>query len=40
MKKHQDKSEVNLKGTLISVFAVGFLITAMWVSVYALYLGR
>ena len=32
--------EMNLKGTLISVFIVGFIIIAMWFAVYAMYLAR
>ncbi|MGV3465145.1 MAG: cytochrome c oxidase subunit 2A [Heyndrickxia sp.] len=34
------KSEVKLKGTLVSVFIVGIAILAMWFSVYCLYLTR
>jgi hypothetical protein len=31
---------INLKGTLVSVFLVGFVIVATWVSVYFVYLDR
>lgn len=31
---------LNLKGTLMSVFVVGFVIVSMWTSVYFLYLTR
>ncbi|PBB07082.1 MULTISPECIES: cytochrome C oxidase subunit II [Salimicrobium] len=34
------KKESSLKGTLISVFVVGFIIVAMWIGVYTLYIGR
>ncbi|TGB02848.1 cytochrome C oxidase subunit II [Halobacillus salinus] len=37
MKKSQQPS---LKGTLISVFFVGFIIVLMWVSIYFLYVSR
>ena len=32
--------EMNLKGTLISVFVVGVIIIAMWFAVYGMYLDR
>lgn len=40
MAKNNETPEVNLKGTLISVFVVGIVIVAMWVAVYMMYLGR
>lgn len=40
MAKKKDVHEENLKGTLISVFFVGFVIVAMWVAVYAMYLSQ
>lgn len=33
-------SDPNLKGTLVSVLAVGFIIIVMWVSIYFLYINR
>ncbi|WLR50814.1 cytochrome c oxidase subunit 2A [Bacillus tianshenii] len=36
-KNHTDS---NLKGTLVSVFVLGFIILAMWFGAYALYLTR
>jgi len=36
--KKKQHEEENLKGTLISVFFVGFVIVAMWVAVYLMYL--
>ncbi len=39
-KKQSDHHEVNLKGTLISVFFVGIVIVAMWVAVYLMYVAR
>lgn len=38
--KKQSDHEVNLKGTLISVFFVGIVIVAMWVAVYLMYVAR
>lgn len=38
MAKKKDVHEENLKGTLISVFFVGFVIVAMWIAVYLMYL--
>ncbi|OZS77381.1 cytochrome C oxidase subunit II [Tetzosporium hominis] len=38
--KKQQVQEENLKGTLISVFFVGFVIVAMWVAVYLMYLAN
>jgi len=32
--------EMNLKGTLVSVFVVGIIIIAMWFAVYSMYLAR
>lgn len=40
MAKKQQANEENLKGTLISVFFVGFVIVAMWVAVYLMYLSQ
>lgn len=40
MAKKKEVYEENLKGTLISVFFVGFVIVAMWVAVYAMYLSQ
>lgn len=40
MSKKKQDSETNLKGTLISVFAVGIIIVVMWIAVYALYVSR
>ena len=40
MQKEKKQAEESLKGTLISVFIVGFIIAAMWFGVYALYLHR
>ncbi|WP_100353891.1 MULTISPECIES: cytochrome C oxidase subunit II [Caryophanaceae] len=40
MAKKQQVQEENLKGTLISVFFVGFVIVAMWVAVYLMYLAN
>ncbi|WP_347862036.1 cytochrome C oxidase subunit II [Salimicrobium sp. PL1-032A] len=34
------KKDPSLKGTLISVFVVLFIIVAMWIGVYALYIVR
>ncbi|WP_138420681.1 cytochrome c oxidase subunit 2A [Aquibacillus sediminis] len=34
------KNEENLKGTLVSVFLVGFIILIMWFGAYGLYLSR
>ncbi|SFK54473.1 hypothetical protein SAMN04487936_11728 [Halobacillus dabanensis] len=39
MKKDHD-SNLNLKGTFISVMAVGVIIIIMWVSIYFLYINR
>ncbi|KIL42822.1 hypothetical protein KP77_34520 [Jeotgalibacillus alimentarius] len=40
MTKKKQEHEENLKGTLISVFFVGFVIVAMWVAVYLMYLSQ
>ncbi|MFC5465440.1 cytochrome C oxidase subunit II [Lederbergia graminis] len=40
MGKKQHDSGPNLKGTLFSVFIVGFVIVAMWFAVYGLYISR
>ncbi|MBS4178697.1 cytochrome C oxidase subunit II [Lederbergia citrea] len=40
MSKKSHDSEPNLKGTLISVFAVGIIIVVMWFAVYGLYVAR
>lgn len=34
------EESTNLKGTLVSVFFVGFVIVAAWAGVYFLYLNR
>lgn len=39
MKRNKD-NDVNLKGTLFSVFTVGAIIVIMWFGAYALYLAR
>lgn len=39
-KKQPDHHDVNLKGTLVSVFIVGIIIVAMWVAVYLMYVAR
>lgn len=36
--KHEDHTE--LKGTLISVFSIGFFILVMWFGAYFFYLSR
>lgn len=38
MKKQEDQTD--LKGTLVSVLAVGAIIIIMWVSIYFLYIQR
>ncbi|WP_226581891.1 cytochrome C oxidase subunit II [Halobacillus litoralis] len=38
--KKERTSQPNLKGTFVSVMAVGFVIIVMWVSVYFLYINR
>ncbi len=38
--KTHTEEDTNLKGTLVSVFLVGFVIVATWVSVYFVYLDR
>jgi hypothetical protein len=40
MAKKNEASEVDLKGTLLSVFFVGIVIIAMWAAVYMMYTGR
>ena len=40
MSKKNNDSGPNLKGTLISVFAVGIVIVVMWIAVYAMYVAR
>ena len=40
MSKKQSGSEPKLKGTLVSVFAVGIIIIVMWFVVYGLYVAR
>ncbi|WKA54618.1 cytochrome C oxidase subunit II [Planococcus shixiaomingii] len=40
MAKNNEAPEVDLKGTLVSVFMVGLVIIAMWLAVYVLYIGR
>ncbi|MBS4197164.1 cytochrome C oxidase subunit II [Lederbergia citri] len=40
MAKKKHHSDVNLKGTLISVFTVGIIILVMWFAVYGLYVAR
>lgn len=39
-KKYEEHQDVNLKGTLVSVFFVGVIIIAMWVIVYMMYVAR
>lgn len=39
-KKYDEHQDVNLKGTLVSVFIVGVIIVAMWVVVYMMYVAR
>jgi hypothetical protein len=39
-RKKNGEDNTNLKGTLASVFLVGFFIVATWVSVFFLYLNR
>ncbi|MFC4713619.1 cytochrome C oxidase subunit II [Planococcus dechangensis] len=39
-KKQTGHDDVNLKGTLVSVFFVGAVIIAMWVAVYLMYVAR
>lgn len=38
--KKERTSNINLKGTFISVMAVGVTIFIMWVSIYFLYINR
>lgn len=38
--KKNQPPELNLKGTLVSVFIVGIVILAMWIIVYLMYVGR
>ncbi|ARI75790.1 cytochrome C oxidase subunit II [Halobacillus mangrovi] len=38
--KKDHSSQPGLKGTLISVFAVGIVIILMWVSIFYLYIDR
>jgi hypothetical protein len=38
--KANTDEDTNFKGTLVSVFFVGFVIVATWVSVYFVYLDR
>ncbi|HLG27294.1 MAG TPA: cytochrome C oxidase subunit II [Paenisporosarcina sp.] len=40
MSKPKHNPEVNLKGTLVSVFIVGILIIVMWLAVYLMYVAR
>lgn len=39
-KKYEEHHEMDLKGTLASVFFVGVIIIAMWVIVYLMYVAR
>jgi|GEM_PF-853647 len=39
-KKINPENNQNLKGTLVAVFTVGFIIIAMWAGVYSLFLSR
>ncbi|MGO1058329.1 cytochrome C oxidase subunit II [Planococcus sp. FY231025] len=39
-KKYDEHQDMNLKGTLMSVFFVGAIIIAMWVIVYMMYVAR
>ncbi|MBM7591375.1 cytochrome C oxidase subunit II [Brevibacillus fulvus] len=38
--KQSKKDGSNLKGTLVSVFALGLLIVASWLAMFALYWSR
>lgn len=40
MSKKNNHADVDLRGTLISVFFVGVVIVAMWVIVYSMYVAR
>ncbi|MFC6040612.1 cytochrome C oxidase subunit II [Paenisporosarcina macmurdoensis] len=40
MSKPKHNPEINLKGTLVSVFIVGILIIVMWLAVYLMYVAR
>lgn len=40
LSKKGQSSDINLKGTLISVFSVGVIIIAMWFVVYFMYVAR
>ncbi|WP_231391084.1 cytochrome C oxidase subunit II [Paenisporosarcina sp. FSL H8-0542] len=40
MSKKNQSPELNLKGTLISVFSVGIIIIVMWFVVYFMYVAR
>ncbi|KYG60102.1 cytochrome C oxidase subunit II [Planococcus maritimus] len=40
MDKKQSDHDMNLRGTLVSVFFVGIIIVAMWVAVYLMYVAR
>ncbi|GKW46039.1 cytochrome C oxidase subunit II [Planococcus sp. NCCP-2050] len=40
MRKKNDHANIDLRGTLISVFFVGVVIVAMWVIVYSMYVAR
>lgn len=37
---NEEESEVNLKGTLISVSILGLIIIVSWIGVWALFLSR
>ena len=39
-KKYDEHQNVNLKGTLASVFFVGVVIVVMWIVVYMMYVAR
>lgn len=39
-KTMMEKEEPSLKGTLVSVLFVGFVIAAIWFGVFALYISR
>ncbi|WP_075619576.1 cytochrome C oxidase subunit II [Paenisporosarcina indica] len=40
MSQKKQSTEVNLKGTLVSVFIIGIIIIAMWFAVYGMYVAR
>jgi len=40
MSKKNPAHEADLRGTLVSVFVVGIVIIAMWITVYLMYAAR